>query len=246
MKGELCGLIELCDEILFEMVEEFGEIFVVFVDVFNEVYNNLFFYLVLQMLMGCNIGFNLNDQYNFIGVMILVVVDVIGGLVSCIDIDFDVGMLLVDGGVVVVIGMMVIFLVMVIDIVFGVNGLVSFINGVLSVFVISVVNGIVFFQDEMMLSDCGGCGFFYFFGLNDLVDVDCIVMYEIGMMGVDMYNFVVGQEMMFDIVGFQGQFVILIIVVIVVGESFNDLIVDFNDIINGVGCYVIFLLDLQG
>lgn len=67
-------------------------------------------YFLFEILIGCNIGFVVVDVYNFFGVIMFVVIVVDGMLVSCIDINFDVGVngeYFVNGGLVVVIGVIV-------------------------------------------------------------------------------------------------------------------------------------------
>lgn len=246
MKGELRGLIELRDEILPEMAEELGEISAAFADALNEAHNNSASYPAPQTLTGRNTGLNPNDQHNFTGATTLAVADNTGGLVSRIDIDFDAGTLSVDGGAAAAIGTTVTSLVTAINTALGANGSASFTNGVMTLSAASATNGLAFLQDETTPSDRGGRGFSHFFGLNDLVQSDRIAIHETGMTGVDTHNFAAGQEMVFEVLGPQGQPVSSITVTTVAGESFNDLIADLNDVTNGVGRYVNFSLDAQG
>ncbi|MBO6797361.1 flagellar hook-associated protein FlgK [Maricaulis sp.] len=246
MKGELRGLIELRDEILPEMAEELGEISAAFADALNQAHNDSSSYPAPQTLTGRNTGLNGTDQHNFTGATTLAVTSNTGTLVSRIDIDFDAGTLSVDGGAAAAIGATVNSLTAAINTALGANGSASFTNGVMSVSASAGTNGVAFLQDATTPSDRGGRGFSHFFGLNDLVVSDRIGFHETGMTGADATDFAAGQNMVFDIVGPQGQPVTSVTVATVAGDTFTDLINDLNDPTNGVGRYVTFSLDADG
>ncbi len=244
--GELYGLMQMRDQVLPEIAQEVGNLAATIIDGLNAVHNDNVAVPAPASLTGINTGLLAADAHNFTGQTSVSIVSPTGTLISRIDLDFDAGTYVVDGGAPVAFGGATIG-----DIVtglntgLGANGSASFTNGVLTVSA-NAGNGVGFLQDATIPSSRGGRGFSHFFGLNNLLTASEPSHFDTGLSAADAHGFTGGQTVDFVIRNPAGLTISTVTYTITGGATIGNIVTDLNNAGTGLGAYFTFSLDANG
>lgn len=243
--GEIAAFKNLRDDELPALMEQIAEMVAATADAINREHNDSTAYPPPGALEGHNTGLLASDTLGFTGATTVAVVDSSGAMVKQIDVDFDAGTLSVDGGAATAFGGTTLGdFVAALNTAMGADGSASFADGQL-VLSATGTDGISTLQDETNPADRGGRGFAHFFGLNDLVESGRPLFFQSGVTGADAHGFTAGQTLDFQI-GAPNGTIAQSISINVAGTSFNDLLGQLNDPVNGLGRYATFSINGAG
>ncbi|WP_421790656.1 flagellar hook-associated protein FlgK [Hyphobacterium sp.] len=244
--GELFGHMQLRDAELPQLMETIAELIAGTADALNKAHNDATAYPPPTTLEGRNTGLLGTDTLGFTGSTTLAVVGATGELVKRIDVDFSAGTLSVDGGAASSFGVTTTIdnFVAALNGALATDGSASFTDGQLSISAAGT-NGISTLESETAPSDRGGRGFSHFFGLNDLIEAGRPLFFQSGMTATDAHGFGAGQTLEFQITAPNGS-IAQDVAITVAGTSFNDLLTQLNDPVNGLGRYASFSINASG
>ena len=242
--GEIRGLLDLRDRDLPAVGDQLSEFVTKAVDELNRAHNASSSVPAPTSLTGRNTGLDLPTAVSgFTGKTTIAVVGSSGLLQRQVAIDFDAGVMSVDGGgpVAFTAGGFLSTL----NTALGGFGSASFSNGALSLSA-SGGAGVAIADDATNPSAKAGKGFSHFFGLNDLVSSTGHPFYDTGLSATSAHGFTPGDTISLRVADADGVRVKDVTVAIPAGGTMLDLLNALNSNTTGVGLYGAFSLDADG
>jgi flagellar hook-associated protein 1 FlgK len=238
--GSLKGLIDARDVDLTALGDALGEFAGVLGDALNEVHALNSGAPPPSSVTGRATGLLEGDALNFTGATIIGVANANGELLSRITIDFDADTITVDdasGATTTAVTLETIGdLRDALDpILAAEGGSADFSNGRLE---LTGGAGLLFGEPETGGSDRGGRGFAHFFGVNDLIESDTPLFFEAGVSGTDAHGVVAGGELVLRVKDASGRVAQELALAPTVGGTWDDLVAQINDPVNGIGRFV--------
>ena len=235
--GELKGLLQMRDEILPGLSEQFGEFTTRAADALNRAHNASSAVPAPTVLQGRQTGLAMDTSIaGFTGrtsIMILETAGANAGVVRRrVDIDFDAGPSI--NGVATTPGNFLNDL----DAALGADGGASFAGGVLTL-TGQAGGGVAIVDDPAQPSSRAGRGFSHYFGLNDLVRPTTFAFLDTGLSGGDRHNFVGGSTITLRLHGEAGSHLTDVTATIPnpPANSMNDFVGALNASVSGYGTF---------
>jgi flagellar hook-associated protein 1 FlgK len=237
--GKLKGMLDMRDVALPALQGELGNLAQQTAYAFNAQHNANTAFPPPPSLTGRNTGLLGSDALNFTGKTTIAIADANGGLVSRVTVDFDAGMISIDGGAPSIpTGSTVGELAAALNTALAGKGTASFANGVLSL-TASGGNGLVVQDDAAAPSNRGGAGFSQFFGLNDLLQSAAPSIKATGIKGTDDSGFAAGQTLSFSLHGADGSVARQASITTTAGMTIGDVIAALNTAMGGAASFAL-------
>lgn len=243
--GELKGYLDMRNSALPEMSNQLAELVSKTADQLNAVHNAYASVPPPNVLTGRNTGLDLPTAVSgFTGKTTVAVTNSSSVIQQRVEIDFDAGTMMVNGGPGVTAFTPANFLAT-LNTALSPAASASFAGGALSI-TGAGTNGVAIQDDATTPSLKAGRGFSAFFGLNDLVKSNTIANYNTGLTGTDPHGFTAGQQITFRLTGTDGSRLRDLQVTVPAGATMNDLLAALNSPTTGVGGYGSFSLSANG
>jgi flagellar hook-associated protein 1 FlgK len=243
--GELKGFLDMRNEALPAVSNQLAELVSKTANQLNAVHNAYASVPPANVLTGRNTGLDLPTAISgFTGVTTIAVTDNSSVIQQRVEIDFDAGTMMVNGGPGTTPFTPANFLTQ-LNAALSPAASANFANGALSI-TGAGSNGVAIQDDAADPSLKAGRGFSAFFGLNDLVKSTAINNYDTGLKGTDPHGFTAGQQITFRLTGADGARLRDVQVTVPAATTMADLIAALNSPTTGVGGYGSFSLSANG
>ncbi len=234
--GSLAGLVDMRDNQLPSLMTELGNFAQQTALAFNAQSNANYSVPPPTSMDGRDTGLLSTDSLGFSGNTTIAITDSSGNLVSRVDVNFDTGMLSVNGGTPTSIGTTVGSFATALNSALGSNGSASFSNGQLSISATGS-NGVVVQDTATPPSSRGGVGFSQFFGLNDLFQSATPSILTTGLSSGDASGFAAGSSMSFTLKNPSGAIDKTASVTLTAGMTIGDIVNALNTSFNGAATF---------
>lgn len=239
--GEMRALMDLRDTELPGLMDQLGEFASRAAERLNAAHNASSAAPAKALLEGRDTGLDLPTAVSgFTGATTLAVANAAGVVQRRVDIDFDAGVMSVDGGPAA--AFTPASFLADLNTALGAFGTASFTNRALTLQA-GAPNGIAF--DEGTAQKAGR-GFSHYFGLNDLVRSSGQTSYETGLRAADPHGFTAGQTLTLRMTQSDGRPIRDVTVAVPAATTMQDLVNALNANSTGVGLVGAFALDGQG
>jgi flagellar hook-associated protein 1 FlgK len=236
--GTLKGMIDMRDQQLGGLAQSLGNFAQQTAQAFNAQANANAAYPPPATLTGRDTGLVTGDALNFSGKTTLAVTGPDGTLVKRIDIDFDTGMLSVNGGATASLGTSIGSFTTALNAALGTDGTADFSGGVLSL-TASGGNGLVVQDDAGTPSSRGGAGLSQFFGLNDLFKAQGPSLTATGLAASDASGLAAGGTIALSLKGPDGDIVKKVSVTATAGMTIGDMVTALNTAMGGAATFTL-------